>query len=265
MSDPKPVLYGDEEVALLLRRAIELERELPGPQERAGFTLAELRQIGAEVGIPSGIVDEAANQIGMDKRGLWERIIRTPTRFFDQRTLSGELTPEQVASLIGALRRLTQRQGEVEEVLGAVEWKTDSEFAPLHVRIQSGGGRTRIEALENRRGESGFAVGLVGPGGGLLFGTALAGLAELGPGWASLGIVLGTAAATSGLVWHWWRGSVGRARKRMDYLMTHLGSEANRMVRGEPLLPDGPQTDPLPDWQTSMTEQGQGADEPSDR
>lgn len=224
------IRYGDEEVALLLRRAIELERTLPGPRDRTGFTLAELRQIGAEVGIPASVVEEAAGQVGMEKTGLWERIIRTPTRFFDQRTVKGELTSEQVAGLINALRRLTRRQGQVEEVLGAVEWKTESEFAPLHVRIHSGGGRTRIEALENRRSESGFALGFVGPFGGGILGLMAAGVAGLGPGLGSLVIVAGTMMVTSSLVWRWWRGAAISASKRMDHLMIHLGAEANRLA-----------------------------------
>lgn len=249
-----PVLYGDEEVAILLRRAIELERALPGPGDRTGFTLAELRQIGAEVGIPADVVDEAAGLVGMEKSGLWERIIRTPTRFFDQRTIKGELTAEQVAGLIAALRRLTRRQGQVEEVLGAVEWKTDSEFAPLHVRIHAGGGRTRIEALENRRSESGFALGVVGPFGGGLLGVIAAALAGLGPGLGSAGIVVGAVGVTSALVWRWWRRAAAAAGRRMDHLMIHLGAEASRLAQHGQTSPAHTSTEPVSERKGTLGE-----------
>ena len=233
MSGSPPERYSEAEVALLLGRAIELERRLPGPGERTGVSLSDLRQIGAEVGIPGAILDEAAQQVAMEKTGLWERIIRTRTRFYDERVVSGELTAGQVARLIGVLRRITRRQGTVDQVLGAVEWKKDSEFSPLHVRVHTGGGRTRIEALENRRGESALSIGFGGPFlGGVVGLVAAVMLGVAGPS-AGVGAGVGALAGTVGS-WLWWRWILRRAGDRLDHLMASLGAEATRMVHGDP-------------------------------
>ncbi len=231
MSGLPPVRYSDAELALLLRKAAELERRSKAPRDRGGFTLDDLRQIGAEVGISPAVMDEATSQLAMEKRGWWERVIRRPTRFFDERTVPEELSSEQVARIVGRVRRITRQQGSVERVLGAVEWKSDSGFAPLHIRIHSGAGRTRIEALEDLRSQSQVVVGLLGPAIGLGGGTIASVLLSLGQSLPTLGLIVGATSISTLSAWTAWKRWAERVRERRERLMTHLGAEAHRLVR----------------------------------
>lgn len=68
MSKPKRI-YTEEEVARLIRRAVELEAERSVSREnsaRAGLSIAELEQIAAGSGIDPELIHQAANELERD-------------------------------------------------------------------------------------------------------------------------------------------------------------------------------------------------------
>jgi len=62
--------YNDEEVAAIFLRAAEGPQSLPLTLSRdEGLTLADLPEIGREVGIPPEAVSQAAQAVALDGRG----------------------------------------------------------------------------------------------------------------------------------------------------------------------------------------------------
>ncbi len=112
--DPdEPRRYSDEETALILRRAAELQEPDGNSRSAAGFTLAEIQQIAAEAGIDPACVTEAAALISVQEPDRWARIVGAPTRFRYERTVSGELPDPAWAALVQEIRQAMRKPGQV--------------------------------------------------------------------------------------------------------------------------------------------------------
>lgn len=57
--------YTDEEVARLLQRAADLDRDSGATTLARGLSLAELREVAAEAGIDPGMVSSGLAQVGV--------------------------------------------------------------------------------------------------------------------------------------------------------------------------------------------------------
>lgn len=171
--------YDDEEVGLILRRAVEAGEKpayADGDDPGAGLTLGELREVGAEAGIDAARIDEAASwlagvrdQRAVARRGVLSGVVaaaRTaigmPPTVQMERVVPVRLDPERLPELLDAIRTEFARQGIVEEVLGGFEWRASDELGGRYVSIRPEGDRTRIRALGNYRNGllvMGFGVG----------------------------------------------------------------------------------------------------------
>lgn len=225
--------YDEDEFALILKRASDVAESRP-EASRATTALVDLRRIAAEANIESAFVDEALARVQMERPGLWERIIRTPSKFFEERRFGWSLPKHGQARLIAALRRVIGIQGTVEDVLEGVEWKSrSSSGASMNARIQTREGETRIEVFRNLTSMSGMMVGFAGPFFGVMFGMALAASLQLGPGLLTASTVVGAAATGTGIMWAWYRGVARRSRKLLDRVMAEVTAEMRSLARSE--------------------------------
>ena len=171
--------YDDEEVGLILRRAVEAGEkpaETDGDESGRGLTLTDLREIGAEAGIDEARIDEAASWLagvprpehGRRRGGISgmaaaaRTAIGMPPTVQMERVVRVRMDPESLPELLDVIRTEFARQGIVEEVLGGFEWRASDELGGRYVSIRPEGDRTRIRVLGNYRNGlmvMGFGVG----------------------------------------------------------------------------------------------------------
>lgn len=225
--------YDEDEFALILKKASDSAESRP-EASRATTALVDLRRIAAEANIEPAFVDEALARVQMERPGLWERIIRTPSKFFEERRFGWSLPKHGQARLIAALRRVVGLQGTVEDVLEGVEWTSrSSSGASMNARIQTRDGETRIEVFRNLTSLSGMTVGFAGPFFGVMFGLALSAALSLGLGLASAATITGAALTGAGIMWAWYRRVARRSRTLLDRVMAEMTAEMRSLARSE--------------------------------
>lgn len=168
--------FNDEEVALIIKRAAELQQtEQVAEEPGHAMTLAEVEQIAQEAGIDPRLIRRAAQ--GLDRPSDSNRPspwAGAPTRLVFERVVDGEIPIDAYEPLVNEIRRTFGDNG-VPSVLGrTLAWSSirgggrrNARGRQIDVSIASRGGITTIrveEELGNLAG--GLFGGLVGGGGG---------------------------------------------------------------------------------------------------
>jgi hypothetical protein len=226
--------FDDEEFALILRRAAELQERREGREARArGYSLAEIEQIAREAGIAPAHVRTvvAALTRSGPSFGLLASLAGGPYRFRYEHTLPTELPDADRGAIIDAARTELEAQGEARQVLDAIEWKETGDMGSVFVTVTNRDGETVVRAGADRDAAAGLLVGLtpiLGAVGGMIATAAL----DLGPGIQAAALMGGGAAATYlGARFTWTRISA-KWEKRLARLMTRLTTTAeDRLAR----------------------------------
>lgn len=142
--------FTDREVALILRRAVEMEQVGSTPEDvRGGLTLAELRDIAREVGINPEAIDVAASDLGLHAdypRATW---LGPPSTRKTTRVLAAHLCDEDLKLLVRAVERRVKRAGLVSEAFGQVRWVSVSAQLTTEVAITAGEEQARIDVEQH--------------------------------------------------------------------------------------------------------------------
>jgi hypothetical protein len=235
--DSKKRRYSEEEFALILRKASEIQisqgSQTPGPG-KTGLTLDEIQSIASEAGIDPEAVSRAASVLGVlewdEKVGLAAAIFGGPSTFHLDCEIPGRIPPEEMGRILEQIRRAAEHQGEASEVLGGVEWKTVGELSAINVNISPRGDSTSVQIVGDRGPAGGvtfifpmMAAGiLVGALGGAFEPTSAAGIISLITG------TLGAGFLTARTLW---ATSTKKFRKRL----THLMEAVSQSVEGTAL------------------------------
>jgi hypothetical protein len=255
--------FTDKEVALILRRASDLEKRSSSsaPSKARGLTLQDLKEIAAEAGIDPELVGRAVAELESPK-GLKEgsRLAGPGTVRREVRAIPRELTREELAELFRVVDAEVNDQGTVAEALGSFRWSSKSRFVSTQVSLDPGGGETLLRVEERfsdaiRGGLHGIPASY-----GAVF--SLAWVIES----LSLGvlpetlIVLASAVASWSLGGAIWRFVSSRSKARVQRLAERLGlrSQELRPAEGEP--PGGTHTLPGASDTPSAPLLGGGAD-----
>lgn len=142
--------YNEDEVAVILRDAAQAAAARL-PADRRGLTLAELKGIGAEVGIDPGAIERAAVALDAPKATMGSRLLGGPVVPQYERWIDGQLDPADIPELVLAIRRMMGRQGILRTELGAVEWSARDANGGRYVTIRPSGNRTLIRVMGNFR------------------------------------------------------------------------------------------------------------------
>ena len=232
--------FTDREVALILRRSVEIEErsrsgDLPAAR---GLTLRELQEVAEEVGLDPSVVSRAAAELesrrGLEPASLWG----PSTARREVQAIPRSLSREEMGELVRVVDREVSAQGTVVEALGAVRWTSTERLLNTRVSLEPTGEETLVRVEERysdlvRGPLHGIPAAYAGMF-GLIY--ALEGLA-LSPGFVAVFVVLGAI-----LGWMLgdvaWRGISGRSKRRVRALSDELARAASEMK--EPDQPGDP-------------------------
>jgi len=168
--------FNDEEVALIIKRAAELQQtEQVAQDSSSSLSLSEVEDIAKEAGIDPALIRRAANTL--DQRNEVNRPspwVGAPTRIVYERIVDGEITPDAYEPIVNEIRRTFGDNG-IPSVLGrTLAWtstqtggRRHSRGRQIDVSVMSRGGVTTIRVEEELRNIAGALFGgLVGGGGG---------------------------------------------------------------------------------------------------
>jgi hypothetical protein len=168
--------FNDEEVALIIKRAAELQQtEQVAEEPGHAMTLAEVEQIAQEAGIDPRLIRRAAQ--GLDRPSDANRPspwAGAPTRLVFDRVIDGEIPIDAFEPLVNEIRRTFGDNG-VPSILGrTLAWTSTSSGGrrnargrQIDVSVTSRGGVTTIRVEEEMGNLAGALFGgLVGGGGG---------------------------------------------------------------------------------------------------
>lgn len=175
--------FSEEEVALIIKRATELQQTEQVEQEPStALSLSQVEQIAKEAGIDPLLVRRAAQGIDhpseSNRPSPW---VGAPTRLVFERVVDGEIPVEAYEPLVNEMRRTFGDNG-IPSVLGrTLAWTTTTTGGRHHARgrqidvsVISRGGVTTIRVEEELRNIAGALFGgLVGGGGGGMTGVAI--------------------------------------------------------------------------------------------
>jgi hypothetical protein len=176
--------FNDEEVALIIKRAAELQQtEQVASEPSTALTLGEVEQIAKEAGIDPMLIRRAALSLDspstVNRPSIWAG---APTRLVFERVVDGEISPEAFETLVDEIRRSLNDNG-MPSVLGrSLAWTSSyrggrrrSVGRQIDVNIVPRGGVTTIRVEEELRNlAGGLFGGLVGGGGGGTTGLSIA-------------------------------------------------------------------------------------------
>lgn len=193
--------YTDQEVALILRRA--MERQEDGAKRRDGLALRDLREIAREIGVDPELVSEVASQLPIAGSGSEKRWLGEPLHYELRLAHDTASTPEQLQDLMTQVRSIMQQQGRLQEVLGALEWKAGADLDQVAVTARVRGDRTTVQIVADRSGAAAVSsLGFTALG---LFSAAITGpIVEPGV-LGGVALMTGGAAVGALLGWATWR------------------------------------------------------------
>lgn len=176
--------FSEEEVALIIKRAAELQETEQVEQEPGmSMSLADVEQIAKEAGIDPQLIRRAAQ--GLDRPADTNRPspwLGAPTRLVFERVVDGEISADDYESLVNEMRRTVGDNG-MPSVLGrTLAWTSTPVAGRRHSRgrqidasIISRGGVTTIRVEEELRNIAGALFGgLMGGGAGGTTGLTVA-------------------------------------------------------------------------------------------
>jgi len=226
--------FSDKEVALVLRRAAEIDAA--GPPPAGGMTVADIEAVATEAGIGADAVRRALAEIAVSE-GEGGRTLIAPASRRTSLRVEGELSREQMERLVREIEDQAGRPGAVTEALGTVRWTASEGTWTAQVAVSTADGETRI-AVHERVADSVRAMHHVLPSlwGGMLgivlsASADMAALAILAVSAVSIGAGFGIGRAIFN-----WRSR--RSGDRVDKLAQHLEGNVRQMVSaGEPKSP----------------------------
>jgi RNase P/RNase MRP subunit POP5 len=217
--------FTDREVALILRRASELDEGSSPATAPRGLSESELKEIAGEVGIDPAMITRAVSEL-QGRRGLERASLLGPATVNQQiRAVPRELSRDELGDLVRVVDQRVPAQGTVAEALGAVRWNAPGRFLSRLVSMEPSRGETVIRVEERYSQRFRAALHGVPTAYGAMIGWVI-GLETVGGALAGvlLGGLLGAAGwAVAGVVWH---EISRRSQRRVDALADELTAGA---------------------------------------
>jgi len=186
--------YSDEQMALILRRAGDLQAQ----RDDGRHSLAEIQEIASQVGVDPALVAHVAAGLPLKPAVLpasasW--LVHTV-----ETVLPSRVSPELMGRLVDAVRRASGGQGTSRQVFDSVEWRLGSEreLVDLRVTITPTADRTNVRVQHDATGAGFLSAFLPGMASVISVATAFSALPTAAATATSAGIVGAMGAAV------WW-------------------------------------------------------------
>ena len=225
MTDSTNRSYTDKEVALILRKAAELQDLGQSAATQHGLTLKNVEEIAREIGIDPGLIRRAAESL-TESDDPAAGLLGGPVRRTMADSFNRELSEEERRDLIEVIRTVMKNQGKVGEVLGAVEWKAHELETSIAVTVTGKEDRTEVQIVTDRTTTA--LVSSVLPA---ILCTGAAGIVvdSIQPGLAGMLGILGGGLATGALVARSvWGVTTSRFNRRMAELRRAIARQMNK-------------------------------------
>jgi len=172
MSDRR---YDDEETAAIFLTAAENPQTAPPHAPRnEGLTLAELQEIGREVGIPPEAVAQAAQSLELRRQAVTRSFLGLPIGVERTVTLDRWLTDAEWDQLVVQLRETFRARGTVKSYGSLRQWSNGHLQALLEPTAN--GHRLRLGTVKgDARTAMGSGLAIVGVAGAVAVSSALGG------------------------------------------------------------------------------------------
>lgn len=165
--------YSDREVGIIIQRALESAGEGEGPGGVGeGLSLAQIKEIAAEVGIDPARVGAAAVSLWEPEAAPANRYVGIPTTMQLQTTVPDrDLDSEQRTEILTIIRSVQHRQGITGSEFGSLEWRAKDALGARYVSVIPTQKGLRVRVLGNFRDGlflTAATVGTLGLAGGAL-------------------------------------------------------------------------------------------------
>lgn len=170
--------YTDQEVALVIKRAAELQVQESERTDSgaSGLSLTELEQVAREAGLDPALVRRAAADLDTrNSTAPHSRFLGAPSLITIERTISGEVSVDEYEPIVEELRRAFNDNGLISTLGRSLAWTSTPSGRGRHqggrsvnVTVSPRNGNTVIRAEESLRGIAGGLFGglMGGVGGG---------------------------------------------------------------------------------------------------
>lgn len=143
--------YTEQEFAIILRKAMELEERAPfAPGRAEGMTLEEIQAVAREVGVDPALVSRAATLLTREEGAEEERVLRGTMKAARTLRTSRVLSPDDMSRVVSAIRRRLAAQGEVAQELTGVTWKSVGDVTQTFVTLRPDEAGTEIQLRLDR-------------------------------------------------------------------------------------------------------------------
>lgn len=227
--------FTDQEVALVLQRAAELEEQRSlGSTSGRGLTLRELHEIAREVGLSPDVIDEAVTAVRAGVRPRQALLLGAPLTSKLARGVPGSLTEDALRTLIRVIENHVDATGTVTEALGTVRWTSISRGHKFdrttQISLSSTSDETQIQVVQRYPdGLRAMLHFLPGAWGGML-GAGVAASVGIAP-LAIVGATVGAALLGAGIGRTIWQTIARRSEREVERIASQLVTAAGEMVQ----------------------------------
>jgi hypothetical protein len=234
--------YSEDEVALILRRAAELQKQEPLPGDSRSMSLEEIEAAAHEAGLSRALVRRAATEIARPTPNVPapNPFLGAPSHLVIERVVEGEYPVESFDRLLEIIRFGDLGPGSVSTVGRSLSWTGTlggSQAVAATIAISARDGQTRIRIHGRFNQLAGAVFGGIGggAGGGLSWAVVTAGIFAGGAvGGAVLGILfLGGVYALCRKVYS------GQVKVHTNTL-TRVADELEHAIKGQLALVEAP-------------------------
>jgi hypothetical protein len=222
MSDDQRV-YSDEEFALILRQAADMASRVEPPGlTSSGFTLAEMKEAAAQVGLDPSLVERAARLLAVNATASpLEQLAGGPLRHEHKARFSAKLDEHGIARLLSTVRITAGEAGNRDvghsSSMG-MTWHDGGEMEALGVTARPEKDGTSVSISLDRRGTL-VLVAMVS--GMAVFLSSLFAIFALYPEAPALGVggLVGGIGGVLAIARGYWASSTRKARERINGVM----------------------------------------------
>ncbi len=226
--------YTDQEVALVLQRAAEIEeRKSSGALAARGLTLHELHEIAKEVGFSPAVIDEALTALQTRPRSRPGSLLGAPLSCKMIRAVPHHLGDEALRRLIRVIEDCVDVTGTVTDALGTVRWTSILGGHGLDRRTQvslsSDNNETQIQVVQRYpaglRAMLQFLPGVWGAAIGAAVAASL-GVTAVG----TIGVGVGAATVGLGIGRSIWQMLARRGERQVERIVSALVAAAGKIT-----------------------------------